>query len=80
MDKASLQAHLHGGPSSDLPTPSKLHVPDAQPLLHHPNTKKVCINLADIFDSNEQEDVGLFEILDDMPATNISKTGVTIRV
>jgi hypothetical protein len=34
----------------------------------------------DIFDSNEQEDGGLFEILDDMPSTDISETGVTIRV
>ena len=79
-DEASLQARLRGGPGPDLPKPSKLRVPDAQPPLHHPNTKEVRSDSADIFDSNEQEDVGLFEILDDMPSTDISETGVTVRV
>jgi len=34
----------------------------------------------DFFDSKGQEDGGLFEILDDMPPSDISENGVTVRV
>ena len=77
-DEASLQARLRGSPGPDLPKPSKLRPPDTQPPLRHP--KEVRSDSNNLFDSNEQEDGGLFEILDDMPSTDISETGVTVRV
>ncbi len=78
LDEDSLQARLRGGPGPDLSKPSKLGRPDTQPLLHHP--KEVRGDSPDLFDSNEQEDGGLFDILDDMPSTDISDTGVTVRI
>jgi ATP-dependent RNA helicase DHX29 len=80
LDEAFLQARLRGVPRPDASKPSKALVPDTRPPLHHPNPKEVRDDSTDIFDSNEQEDGGLFEILDDMPSTDISETGVTIRV
>ena len=77
-DEASLQAHLRGSPGPDLSQPSKLRQPDTQPPLRHP--KEVRVDPTDLFELNEQEDGGLFEILDDMPSTDISETGVTVRV
>jgi ATP-dependent RNA helicase DHX29 len=77
-DEASLQARLRGSPGPDLSKPSKLRLPDTQPPLRHP--KEVRGDPIDLFDSNDQEDGGLFEILDDMPSTDISETGVTVRV
>ncbi|KAI9445226.1 P-loop containing nucleoside triphosphate hydrolase protein [Lactarius indigo] len=68
LDKAFLQARLRGDPSPEVSKPSKPSRPDTQP------------HSIDLLDSNEQEDGGLFEILDDMPSTDISETGVTVRV
>ena len=79
-DESSLQARLRGSPGPNVSKPSKGLVPDTQPSVHHPNSKEVRGDSADIFDSNEQEDGGLFEILDEMPSTDISETGVTVRV
>jgi ATP-dependent RNA helicase DHX29 len=80
LDEAFLQARLRGFPRPGVSKPYKVPVPDAQPPHHHQNLKEVRGDSADIFDSNEQEDGGLFEILDDMPSTDISETGVTVRV
>ena len=79
-EEASLQARLRGEPGPDLSKPSKLRASDTQSPLHHPNLKVVRGDSTDIFHSNEQEDGALFEILDDMPSTDISETGLTIRV
>ncbi|KAH9042390.1 P-loop containing nucleoside triphosphate hydrolase protein [Lactarius hengduanensis] len=78
LDKAFLQARLRGDPFPDVSKPSKPSRPDTQPLLHRP--KEVRGDSTDLLDSNEQEDGGLFEILDDMPSTDVSETGITVRV
>jgi ATP-dependent RNA helicase DHX29 len=76
---AALQARLRGSPgvastSSSTPT---LPEPKGQP--RQPQAKEVREDPDDIFDSTG-EDGGLFEILDAMPSTEVTETGVTVTV
>ncbi|KAH9044927.1 hypothetical protein EDB83DRAFT_2523576 [Lactarius deliciosus] len=73
FDQRDAEAHYISRRQKSDESPYKRAVP----LLHHP--KEVRGDSTDLFDSNEQEDEGLFEILD-IPSTDISETGVTVRV
>lgn len=78
-EAAALQARLRGSPaiittSSSVPTP-----PEPKGLPRQPQTKEVREDPDDIFGSTG-EDGGLFEILDAMPPTEVTETGVTVTV
>jgi ATP-dependent RNA helicase DHX29 len=77
-EAAALQARLRGSPGvastqSCTPTP-----PEPKGLPTQP--KEVRENLDDFFDATGEEDGGLFEILDAMPPTMVTETGVTVTV
>ena len=78
-ETAALQARLRGSPGtasmpSSTPTP-----PEPKGLPRQPQAKEVREESDDIFDSTG-EDGGLFEILDAMPPTAVTETGVTVTV
>jgi ATP-dependent RNA helicase DHX29 len=78
-EASALQARLRGSPgiantSSSTPTP-----PEPKGLPRQPQAKEVREDPDDIFESTG-EDGGLFEILDAMPSTEVSETGVTVTV
>ena len=78
-EAAALQSHLRGSPAmastpSSTPTP-----PEPKGLPRQPQAKEVREDPDDFFESTG-EDGGLFEILDDMPPTEVTETGVTITV
>ena len=78
-EAAALQARLRGSPGiASIPsgTPS---LPEPKGLPRQPQTKEVREDPDDIFESTE-EDGGLFEILDAMPPTEVTETGVTVTV
>jgi len=78
-ETVALQARLRGSPSlantpSSTPTP-----PEPQPPSRRP--KEIRQDPDDIFESNGEDDEGgLLEILDAMPSTVVTETGVTVRV
>ncbi|KAI0274610.1 hypothetical protein BC834DRAFT_1069 [Gloeopeniophorella convolvens] len=91
-DAATFQARLRG----DLVTTRKTHdaldvsalaKPEAivSPSTPHglssaPLVKEPPEETHDIFDSDDAEGGGLFELLDEMPSTDVTETGVTIKV
>ncbi|KAI0002050.1 P-loop containing nucleoside triphosphate hydrolase protein [Russula vinacea] len=78
-EATALQARLRGSPGnaslqSCTPTP-----PESKGLPRQP--KEMREELGDIFDSTgEEEDGGLLEILDALPSTVVTDTGVTVTV
>ena len=78
-EAAALQARLRGSPGitsipSGTPPPPKPKV-----LSRQPQAKEVREDPDDIFESTG-EDGGLFEILDAMPPTEVTETGVTVTI
>jgi ATP-dependent RNA helicase DHX29 len=80
-EAASLQARLRGSPGiASMPpgTPTS-HKPKGLP--RQPQAKEVREDPDDFFDSTgEDGDGGLFEILEAMPPTEVSETGVTVTI
>ena len=77
-EATALQARLRGSPGnaslqSCTPTP-----PEPKGLPRQP--KEMREELDDIFDSTGEEDGGLLEILDALPSTVVTDTGVTVTV
>jgi ATP-dependent RNA helicase DHX29 len=76
-EAAALQARLRGSPGiADLQP--RTPIPEPEP--EHRPPKEIREDPDDIFDSNVEEDGGLLEILDAMPSTLVTDTGVTVRV
>jgi ATP-dependent RNA helicase DHX29 len=80
VEAAALQARLRGSPGvADLQScPSTPAEFNPSPSPRPP--KEVSEDSDDIFDSKVEEDGGLFGILDAVPSTVVTDTGVTIRV
>ena len=78
-EAAALQARLRGSPGIASIPSSTPSLPEPNGLPRQPQTKEVREDPDDIFESTE-EDGGLFEILDAMPATEVTETGVTVTV
>ena len=77
-EAAALQARLRGGLDvADIQT-SAPNPPGIQHKLRQ--LKEIRGGQDDIFDSNGEEDGGMLEILDDMPPTDVTETGVTVRI
>ncbi|KAI0307778.1 P-loop containing nucleoside triphosphate hydrolase protein [Multifurca ochricompacta] len=74
----ALRAHLRDGPDMSNTKPWAPTPPDIQPPSHP--LKEVHESPGDIFSLNGEEDGGLLEILDDIPSTDVTETGATVRV
>ena len=79
-ETAALQARLRGSPGTpDLPSCPPTPGEPKPPRSPRP-PKEVSEESGDIFDSNVEEDGGLLDILDAMPSTVVTDTGVTVTV
>jgi ATP-dependent RNA helicase DHX29 len=77
---AALQARLRGSLGiADLQSCTPISSDSKVPPSPRP-PKEICEDSGNIFDSNAEEDGGLFEILDALPSTVVTDTGVTVRV
>lgn len=81
-EAAALQARLRGSPGiASIPSSSTPSTPEPKGLPRQPQAKEVREDPDDIFESTgEDGDGGLFEILDAMPPTHVTETGVTVTV
>lgn len=80
-EAAALQARLRGSPGIASSSSSNPSTPEPKGLPRHPQAKEVREgeDPDDIFESTG-EDGGLFEILDAIPPTDVTDTGVTVTV
>ena len=76
-EAAALQARLRGSPGGASIQSCTPTLPEPKGL---PRPKEVREGLDDLFDSTGDEDGGLLEILEAMPPTVVSETGVTVTV
>ena len=80
-EAAALQARLRGSPSvASTPSTSTPTLPEPKGLPRKPQAKEVPDDPDDIFGSTGEDVGGLFEILDAMPSTEVTETGVTVTV
>ncbi|KAI0257581.1 P-loop containing nucleoside triphosphate hydrolase protein [Lactifluus subvellereus] len=75
---AALQARLRGDLDATDIQSSAPSLPGIQHKLRQP--KEIRGDQDNIFDANGEEDGGLLEILDDMPPTDVTDAGVTVRI
>lgn len=78
-EAAALQARLRGSPSIASIPSSTPTTPEPKGLPRQPRAKEVREDPDDILESTG-EDGGFFEILDDMPPTEVTETGVTVTI
>ena len=78
-EAAALQARLRGSPGIASIPSSAPTTPELKGLPRQPQAKEVREDPDDIFESTG-ENGGLFEILDAMPSTDVTETGVTVTV
>jgi ATP-dependent RNA helicase DHX29 len=78
-EAAALQARLRGSPGTASIPSSTPTTPEPKGLPRQPQAKEAREDPDDIFDSTG-EDGALFEILDAMPPTDVTETGVTVTV
>ena len=79
-EAAALQARLRGSPgTASTPSSSTPALLEPKGPPRQPQAKEVREDPDDFFESTG-EDGGLFEILDEMPSTEVTETGVTVTV
>ena len=78
-EAVALQARLRGSPGIASTSSSTPTLPEPKGLPRQPQAKEAREDPDDFFESTG-EDGGLFEILDDMPPTDVTETGVTVTV
>ena len=76
-ETAALQTRLRGSPGIANTSPSTPTPPEPK---GQPQAKEVREDPDDIFESTGEDGGGLFEILDAMPPTAVTETGVTVTV